>query len=634
MTCTVGGRGRVRRRRAAVAALVGVASSLVVVAPAVALERTDIISTSAGNGTAAVSGDGGAATAAGIPGPVGIAVAADGRVVVPEPGQNRVRVISPGGIITTLIGTGVAGFSGDGGPAAVAQLSQPTDAAFDSAGNIYIADRDNDRIRKVTPAGIISTIAGSGVRGFAGDNGPATGAQLNNPVGVAADSGGNIYIADAVNVRIRRVDTAGIITTVAGNGTVGVGGNGGLAIAANFVRPDDVRVDNFGDVVVADSGGHNVRRFTPGGNIGTIAGTGVAGNSGDGGPATLAQIVTPVEVAIDPFNNLYIADSNANRVRRVNTAGIISTIAGTGDKGFAGDGGPAGSAQLSSPSGASLNSAGDLFIADSGNNRLRVIKNPQPFSPPGVPTTGRLQVPAGSAACKPIPAAPVATKGSGKVALSAEQLLINQRISQAAVRRVNAVQSWLSAGLTTTDLCGGAFVAQSFGPTVRVGSTFSVDPGASQLPKPRPVTPAKAGGGNPAGVKLDASQLLISQRISQAAVRRANALTARLDGGLTGGDLRSGQVIPSKLAVGITILSSVPGGDPAPSKTNVAPPGPRTGAVNVTLSTTQILINQRIAQAAVRRSNALIARLGAGFSAGDFQAATITQRNLGAPLVP
>jgi sugar lactone lactonase YvrE len=616
MAGMVEGRGRARRRRSVVAA-VGIASALVVVAPAVALESTDIIRT----------------YAADIQGPVGIAVAPDGRVVVPEPTLNRVRVISPTGVVGILAGTGVAGFSGDGGQAASAQINGPRDSAFDGAGNIYIADRDNDRIRRISPDGIITTVAGSGVRGFAGDGGPAVAAQLNNPVGVAVDAGGNIYIADSLNLRIRKVDTSGNISTFAGNGASGVGGDGGLATGASFVRPDDVRINGLGSVLIVDSGGHNVRSVATDGKIATIAGTGEAGNKGDGGPATAATLTTPIEIAFDPFNNLYISDTNGQRIRRVNTAGVISTIAGTGEVGFSGDGGPAGSARLSTPSGVSLNAAGDLFIADGGNNRIRVITNPQPFSPPGT-GGGRLDVPAGSAQCKTIPARTTTKGDPGRVKLSAEQLLINQRIAQAAVRRVNAVQSWLDAGLTTNDLCGGAFVAQSFAGTVKVGSTSTLVPEASKLPSPRPVNSAKPSGGNVKGVKLEAAQLLIGQRISQAAVRRANALTARLDGGLTGGDLRSGVVTPAKLAVGLTIVSSVPGSDPARSKTNVTPAPPRTGASKVTLSANQLLINQRIAQAAVRRSNALVDRLSAGFSAADFQAATVTQRNLASALRP
>ena len=631
MTRTVRGRGRVRRRRAAVAAVVGIASGLVMVAPAVALDATDIVTTYAGNGSAVGSGDNGPATAAGVPSPVGIIATPDGRLVIPEPNANRVRVVSSAGVITTLAGTGAPGFSGDGGSAVAAQLDGPRDAAIDAAGNIYIADRDNSRIRKITTAGVISTVAGVGTAGFSGDGGAATSAELNNPVGVAVDSTGNIYIADALNRRIRKVAAStGVITTIAGTGASGSTGDGGQATAATFIRPNDVQVTTLGAIVVADSDAHNVRSIDSAGVITTVAGNGTPGNGGDGGPAVGAELATPIEVAIDPFSNLYIADAGSQRVRRVNSAGVISTIAGAGTAGFSGDGGPAGLAKFNAPSGVSLNTVGNLYIGDSGNNRVRVITNPNPFTPlPPVGTPGRLAVPTGSAACNVVPA-PAPTKASGKVTLTAQQLLINQRISQAAVRRVNAVQAWFNAGLATQDLCGGAFVAQSFGPTVVLGSTSTLAPGVSSRPNPRPVTPAKATAGNAAGVTLSAQQLLITQRISQAAVRRANALKARLDNGLTGGDLRPGAVTPAKVAVGLTVVSSVAGQDQPPSKTVVAPAGPSAGDANVTLSTTQILINQRIAQAAVRRSNALIARIGGGFSAADFQASTLSRRTLGA----
>jgi hypothetical protein len=224
------------------------------------------------------------------------------------------------------------------------------------------------------------------------------------------------------------------------------------------------------------------------------------------------------------------------------------------------------------------------------------------------------------------------TGGSGgTVRLSAKQLLINQRISQAAVRRVNAVQRWLDDRLATDDLCGGAFVAQSFGPGIVVGSTSAQRPEAALPPRPRPVDSAPRRRGRPGAVELEASQLLISQRISQAAVRRANALTARLDAGLTGGDLRPGSVTPAKIAVGLTIVSAALAPTPAPSRTVVKRPQRRT-AGTVELTARQILINQRIAQAAVRRSNALVDRIKSGFGAEDFRTGTVTAAALAPPL--
>ena len=614
---------RPQRRRLLWGAAVGAASTLAVAGPAVALSGTDTIRTFAGNGTAASTGDGGPAVAAAVNGPVGISAAPDGRLLIPERPGNRVRVVGTDGVIRTAAGTGVPGFSGDGGPATAAQLSGPADAALDGSGNVYIADRDNNRIRRVGTNGIITTIAGTGVRGFSGDGGPAVAAQLDNPVGVTVDAAGNVYVADAVNRRIRRISTAGIITTVAGDGTAGSTGDGGPATAARFVRPDDVRVDAIGSLLVVDSGAHRVRRIDSSGVITTVAGTGTPGFGGDGGPAAAAELSAPIEVAPDAFGNLYIADTNNNRVRRVNAAGVISTIAGTGTPGFGGDGNPAISALLNRPSGAALNVAGDLFIGDMANNRVRVVENPLPSG----------EIPEGTAACGLVPATPARRGTPGQVKLTAPQLLINQRISQAAVRRVNAVQKWLDDGLVSGDLCGGAFIAVSFGPGITVGSTSVVRPETSQLPKPRPVVTTRARPGTAGAVRLEAAQLLISQRISQAAVRRANALTARLDNKLTGGNLGTGAITVGKLASGLAILSAVQGPEPPPSRTVVATP-PRGRTVTVELSARQILINQRIAQAAVRRSNDLVNRLKAGFSARDFQPGTITARNLGPGVRP
>ena len=604
-----------RRTRAAGC---GVAlAALVAAGPAAAISGTDVIRTYAGNGQATTSGDGGPATAAGIPGPIGITAAPDGSVFIPSPAASLIRLVSTSGVITSFAGTGVAGGTGDGGPATAALLNEPVNAALDAAGNLYIADRANHRIRRVTPAGVISTIAGNGVNDFGGDGGPATSASLNNPVGVTVNPAGNVFIADEFNHRIRRVDTSGVITTYAGTGVAGSAGDGGQAAAAQLDLPIDVRVNSLGNLFVADISAQRVRRIGPDGVITTVAGTGTAGFGGDGGAATSALLNAPIEVVPDAFGNLYIADSGNNRVRRVNGAGVISTIVGSGTAGFSGDGGPAVDARVSSPAGVVLNAGGDLFVADRGNNRVRMVENPQP---PNV-------VPEGSAQCARVAARPAPSGSKGTVVLSAEQLLINQRISQAAVRRVNAVQNWLDDRLATNDLCGGAFVSQSFDTGITTGANSAPRPEALTPADPRPVVVKPGRTGSGAAVKLEASQLLISQRISQAAVRRANGLTERLDAGLNGGDLRDGAVTLAKISVGLRIVTATITTPAVRTRTVVAPP-PTGKPAKVTLSATQILINQRIAQAAVRRSNALVDRIGAGFGARDFKAGTISIADL------
>src|SRR5438093_82347 len=276
----------------------------------------------------------------------------------------------PGGAITTYAGRG---FSGDGGPAAAAQLNTPVGMALDPAGNLYIADITNNRIRKVTSGGTISTYAGSGSFGFSGDGGPATDAQLGVPVGVALDPAGNLYIADHDNGRIRKVTSGGTISTYAGSGSRGLSGDGGPATAAQLYSPHGVALDTAGNLYIADS--TSIRNVTPGGTISTYAGTGTPGLSGPGGPATAAQLDVPVGVAVDPAGNLYIADSGSSRIRKVGPGGTISTYAGGGGgtPGFLGDGGPATAAYLNNPVGVTLDPAGNLYIADTDNTRIRKV---------------------------------------------------------------------------------------------------------------------------------------------------------------------------------------------------------------------------------------------------------------------
>jgi PKD repeat protein len=352
---------------------------------AIGVTGSDTITTIAGTGVAGYSGDGGQATSTQLNFPLGVTVDAQGNVFVADTSNNRIRKIS-GGIITTIAGTGTAGFAGDGGQATSAQLNVPGGVAVDAQGNVYIADEDNHRVRKIS-GGIITTIAGNGVAGYSGDGGQATSAQLNFPHGVTVDAQGNVFIVDTDNNRVRKVDSAGNITTVAGNGTAGFAGDGGQATSAELNFPRQVAVDAQGNLYIADTVNHRVRKVS-GGIITTFAGNGVAGFSGDGGQATSAQLNFPRGVALDGAGNLYISEDNS-RIRKV-SGGIITTIAGTGVAGFSGDGGQATSAQLNFPWGLSVDASGNLYIGDESNHRVREIQNKQPTASfTATPTSGR-----------------------------------------------------------------------------------------------------------------------------------------------------------------------------------------------------------------------------------------------------
>ena len=288
-------------------------------------------------------------------------------------------------VIRTLAGNGIptngslGGFSGDNGPAAKAQINSPKGIAVDAAGNVYFADAGNGRIRKVSN-GVITTVAGNGSGTNSGDNGPALYAGLGNIHGLAADSIGNLYIADLGNDLvigegqvIRKVSN-GVITTIAGNRTNGFSGDNGPATSAQLnsaFQSLSVGADSAGNVYIADSGNNRVRKVSNG-VITTVAGNGTAGFSGDNGPATSAQLSNPLSVAVDPAGNLYIGDSGNRRIRKVSN-GVITTVAGNGTAGFSGDNGPATSAQINSPRGIAVESAGNVYIADMSNNRIRVL---------------------------------------------------------------------------------------------------------------------------------------------------------------------------------------------------------------------------------------------------------------------
>jgi sugar lactone lactonase YvrE len=333
------------------------------------------ITTVAGTGQPGFSGDGGPATKARLGGPFGVAVDAVGNVLIAEPGNNRVRKVSPEGMISTVAGTGKVGFSGDGGPATAAGMNSWT-LALDGVGNLFIGDSGNARVRKVSPEGIITTVAGSGKEGFSGDGGPATEASFNWLRGLAVDAVGNLFIADHYNHRIRKVSPDGIITTVAGSGsdgpTKGVSaGDGGLATEARLNGPFGLTLDGAGNLFFSELGdlfstniGYRVRKVDANGIITTVAGSDQRGFAGDGGPATAARLNAPLGVAVDTAGNLFIADYGNYRVRKVDANGTITTVAGIGKKRYAGDGVLATATGLRGPIGLAVDALGNLLIAD------------------------------------------------------------------------------------------------------------------------------------------------------------------------------------------------------------------------------------------------------------------------------
>ena len=318
--------------------------------------------TIAGKGTAGYSGDGGPATLAELNFPSGIAIDGIGNIYISDRSNGRIRKINSSGIITTFAGNGLSSSYGDGLPATAAEIS-PNNVAVDGNGNVYIADQGNNRIRKVNSSGICNTIAGNGLAAYGGDGGPATLAALNWPSGVTLDGKGNIYIADVLNSVIRKVDSFGIISTFAGNGIAGYSGDGVPATATELKYPGGVAVDNAGNVYIADGGlSSRIRIVNTMGIINTFAGTGLGGYSGDGGPATAAQIGQALDVATDIAGNVYLPDEVYNCVRKVSTSGIISTISGPVGLGT--------TSSMSGPTAVVADNKGNILIADKYNNRI------------------------------------------------------------------------------------------------------------------------------------------------------------------------------------------------------------------------------------------------------------------------
>jgi uncharacterized protein (TIGR03437 family) len=341
------------------------------------------ISTVAGNGTSGFSGDAGAATSAQLNTPSGVAVDRSSNLFIADQANQRVRKVASGGTISTLAGDGTPFYSGDSGSATSAELHAPYSVAVDASGNVYIADTLNSVVRKVSTNGTITTVAGFGSATYSGDGGAAIFAALNRELGLALDAAGNLYIADTENHVIRKVDTAGTITTIAGISFPAYAGDGGLATKAYLNSPSRVALD-AGNLYIVDTGNNVIRKVDTAGIITTIVGDGTCGFSGDFGPAASAQLCRPRDVAVDSSGNLFIADSFNSRIRKVGTDGIIATIAGNGVFGYTGDGGVATAAALFFPNGLALGAGGSIYFADSQNHVIRKL------TPAAVPVPGGL----------------------------------------------------------------------------------------------------------------------------------------------------------------------------------------------------------------------------------------------------
>jgi trimeric autotransporter adhesin len=342
------------------------------------LSHGQMITTVAGTGFPGYTGDSVLATTAKLTNPYGIFLDSAGNCFIADAGNNVVRKIDTLGVITTLAGNGYGaglgygGYNGDGGLATAAELSNPVAVAVDDTGNVYIADQANYLIRKIDTSHHITTIAGNTAGGYYGDGGPATAAELSYPSGVAIDYIGNIYIADRNNNRIRIIDTTHTIYTYAGTGLGGYTNDNGPATVASLNSPVGIAVDGNRFLYIADQSNNRIRMIDTFGIITTIAGIGTANFSGDGGPATAAELNKPTGVAVDFWGDVYIADNGNMRIRMINTQGIITTIAGNGTLGLSGDGGPALSAELHNPSGVAANNYG-VWLADNGNDRIRRV---------------------------------------------------------------------------------------------------------------------------------------------------------------------------------------------------------------------------------------------------------------------
>lgn len=334
--------------------------------------NAQIITTVAGGGINNPGNDGQAIECV-LETPSGVAVDGSGNYYICETFAQRVRKVSPDGTISIFAGTGVSGNSGNGGPATAAKLSNPYCIVVDKFDNVYIGEFSV--IRKINTAGIITNYAGTGISGASGTGGPATAAQLMGIRGLAIDGLGNMYVSDIANNVVRKIDNTGIITRVAGTGLATYNGDTLQATDANISEPVGLATDKDNNLYIVSYSQNRVRKVTPDGIITTVAGTGVAGYSGDGSYAASAKLDRPTSICIDKWNNLYVSDSYNDCVRKISNTGVISTIAGNGLSGFEGDGGPATAAKLLNPAGIIIDEAGGMSLCDWGNNRIRRVSN-------------------------------------------------------------------------------------------------------------------------------------------------------------------------------------------------------------------------------------------------------------------
>lgn len=412
-----------------------------------------VISTVAGGAVAGIAGEGIPARSARLNWPAGLAPDNAGGLYFVASNEHRVRRVDAAGNVFTVAGTGDAGFSGDGGPATAAKLSFPRDLWLDPVGNLYVTDRDNRRVRRISPTGIITTVAGNGMAGDSGDGGPATNASLNQPEGITGDTAGNIYVSDRPSHRVRRITPLGVISTYAGiGGAGGFAGDGGLATSARLFSPGKIHWDNTGgNLYIADTENVRVRKVNSSGIISTAAGTGLPGLGGDGGPAISAQLSPDISVAVSPAGELHVMDGSF-RVRRVDSAGNINAVAGAVK--FVGEGGPGLTAKLHEP----LNIAysnGDLYISELRSCLLRRLRG------------GLINIVGGNGVCYGDVPGPATASGiffPGSIAISNTGILYFVRFPD-TIRQITAagLASDLISGLAvtaiTTDSAGNVVAA-------------------------------------------------------------------------------------------------------------------------------------------------------------------------------